>query len=816
MRNLPTLLTILIFLSMLSSGFGQRPGGPPSGMMNFEGHLKGTVFDDKSQEPIEYANITLFSKRDSSLVTGTITDNQGRFTLEVTRPGRFILEVKFIGFEAQWIDTLWIGPRNPNITLAPIYLKPAVLQGQDVNVTAERPEVEYKLDKKVLNVRQEMTSLSGSAMDVLENVPSISVDFNGNVQLRGSSSFTVLIDNRPTALEASEALQQIPATEIENIEIITNPSAKYDPDGVTGIINIVTRRNRLESISGLFNSNGGSYDQYGGDFLLGYRSAWGHFSLGANLNRRTNPGTIKTENRTTLGNDVTSIISSGTSNFQRQFSSVKGEWDWPMTEQDNFTLSFRTGLYEMSRGAEQNFAISSTTDPAVVDYTNSSTWNRSGLFLSATGDYLHRFAQDGHELSLQYNYRQFDGDELAINKSLDLNGVVFSGQKTTEKGPNHRSRVQLNYLRPLSKTLRFEGGYQLRLGSSQDVTTFANYDTLMGTFTNLDAYSHNVSYLRNIQSLYSMLAHETDRMGIQIGFRGEYTGREISITDVGQTYTIDRWDLFPSVHSSWKVSDRLQLMASYSRRINRPRGWYLEPFETWIDDHNIRQGNAGLLPEYINSYETSVQMMFGKSVLSVEGYYRKRFNVIEEFRSIYQNTTDVILHQYENAGISEAVGVESMLSLRHWKWWNLNLTSNIYAYSLTPDEGFNLPASSSSNWSLRVNNTFTLGPDTQIQLSGRYNSPTVTSQGKQSGNSVTSLAFRQKFLDKKLSLTLQINDIFQTSQREFTSQGTNFYSYNLMNRDAPVVVATLTYNFHNYRQKRSPGNGSDESMGDDF
>ncbi|NOZ75530.1 MAG: TonB-dependent receptor [FCB group bacterium] len=784
--------------------------------MNFTGKISGTVLEANSDKPVEYANITLFSKRDSSLITGTITDNRGRFRLDLSRPGRFILEVKFIGFKAVWIDTIKIGPRHADLTLAPIRLKPVVLQGQEVNVTTGRPAVEYKLDKKVLNVRQELTSISGSAVDVLENVPSVSVDFNGNVQLRGSSSFTVLIDNRPTALDASEALQQIPATEIENIEIITNPSAKYDPDGITGIINVITRKNRLEGISGLFNSNRGSYDQYGGDFLLGYRSTWGTFSLGANLDRRTHPGTIETENRTTLSNQTTSVLSTGTSDFQRQFTSVKGEWDWPITEQDNLTLSFRSGLFEMSRGSEQNFTIDSPLNIDWANYSNSSSWERSGLFLSATGDYLHHFSKKGHEVSLQYNYRQFDGDELAITKSLNPGNEIFSGQRTTEKGPNHHSRIQLNYIFPFSETSRFEGGYQLRMGKSQDITTFANYDTLMESFIDLDAYAHDVSYSRNIQSLYSILAKENDHLSIQIGLREEYTGRTISVTDAGDTYTIDRWDLFPSVHSSWNISPVLQIMGSYSRRINRPRGWYLEPFMTWTDDRNVREGNAGLLPEYIDSYETSIQRSMNKSVLSLEGYYRRRFNVIEEFRSVYQDTTDIIFHQYQNAGTSESVGVEAMLSLRHWKWWNLNLTTNVYTYTLTPDSEFNLPVTSSSNWSLRINNTFILGSNTRIQLSGRYNSPTVTSQGKRSGNSITSLAIRQKFMDKKLSLTVQINDLFQTSRWETTSEGENFYSYSLMNRDAPVVVATLTYNFHNYRQKRSPRNGNDESVGEDF
>ncbi|MEA2106825.1 MAG: carboxypeptidase-like regulatory domain-containing protein, partial [Bacteroidota bacterium] len=236
-----------------------------------KGNLTGYVYDSNENKPLEYATIALINLENGSVVNGTISDESGYFQLKNINPGVYRMEITFIGYEKEVIEKIEITNKNRKIELGQVMISPASESIDEVVVTADRPTMTYKIDKKVINVSQQHTSASGTAVEILENVPSVTVDIEGNVSLRGSQSFTVLIDNKPTVLDPSDALSQIPASAIENIEIITNPSAKYDPDGTSGIVNIITKRNKMQGINGVVNLNAGMYDRYGGDFLINYR-----------------------------------------------------------------------------------------------------------------------------------------------------------------------------------------------------------------------------------------------------------------------------------------------------------------------------------------------------------------------------------------------------------------------------------------------------------------------------------------------------------------------------------------------------------------
>ncbi|MBU4445926.1 outer membrane beta-barrel family protein, partial [bacterium] len=266
------------------------------------------------------------------------------------------------------------------------------------------------------------------------------------------------------------------------------------------------------------------------------------------------------------------------------------------------------------------------------------------------------------------------------------------------------------------------------------------------------------------------------------------------------TFSFKDWDIYPTLHSSYQFGGGQQFMASYSRRIKRVRGWYLEPFKTWMDAYNVRQGNPNLKPEYIDSYEAGYQKSIGKSLLSFETYYRVTHNKVERVRTVYDK--DVFLQTFANVGKDYALGTELMISISPYKWWNLNIMGNIYDYRVKGelyDEPFN---EGSFNWSTRVNNTFRLGKSTRIQLNGNYSSPTVSAQGKNGGRFFTNLAVRQDFWNRKLSATLQLRDILGTAVHEFTSEGPGFYSYNKFSRQPRMLSFTLTYNFNNYKVER--------------
>ena len=290
-------------LTLLASAFAQRPGNTGE----FNGRISGNVFDAEYREPISYANIVLYKNEDNSQVTGTITDPNGYFQLTNIQPGIYLVEISFMGFQTHKIENIKISPADQEFYTGNISLEPIVLEIEGTEIIEERPAISYEIDKKVINVSRQTTSVSGSAVDVLENVPSVDVDIEGNVSLRGSENFTVLIDGRPTILDPSDALQQIPASTIEDIEIITNPSARYDPEGMSGIINVIMKKKSMRGISGIVNMNAGLDDKYGGDFLISSRRGIANMFLSVNYRKYAFPGTQKVENITSA-NDTTSYV----------------------------------------------------------------------------------------------------------------------------------------------------------------------------------------------------------------------------------------------------------------------------------------------------------------------------------------------------------------------------------------------------------------------------------------------------------------------------------------------------------------------------
>jgi hypothetical protein len=345
-----TLLLVLIFVLT-----GSCLRAQPAGRSSPPGTIRGRVVDAVNQAPLEYANIIVFDATGRGQITGTISRKEGHFEITGIRPGTYYLEVKFMGFEASTVEDIGIRPNQPDIDVGTIALRRAVLPMEEIEVSAERPDIVYQIDKKVINVGKQLTTATGTAVDVLENVPSVTVDVDGNVSLRGSTSFTVLLDGRPTVLEPSEVLQQIPASTIDNIEIITNPSARYDPDGVSGIINIVTKKDKLKGVSGTANLNAGPDDRYGGDFLISYRRQKLNMYLGADYNKRVSPGTAETETRTDRDGVSSFVNSSGSSRWEGSRYGLKTGMDVYITPEDIVNLGMRAGGRLMDRRSDENF-----------------------------------------------------------------------------------------------------------------------------------------------------------------------------------------------------------------------------------------------------------------------------------------------------------------------------------------------------------------------------------------------------------------------------------------------------------------------------
>ncbi|PKL88966.1 MAG: hypothetical protein CVV23_07655 [Ignavibacteriae bacterium HGW-Ignavibacteriae-2] len=799
---------LFIFLSLIvGSPVIAQSGG------NFQGiTLSGRIIEAQTSVPLEYTNVVLFNSADSSQVNGTVADTEGRFKLEGVKRGSYYLKISFIGFEDKLTDKFEVN-RGPIIDLGDFRVTAKAYNVNDVVIEGQRAPISYQIDKKVINVSQQLTSISGTAVDVLENVPSVTVDIEGNVSLRGSGNFTVLVDGRPSAVQGSEALQQIPSSSIENIEIMTNPSAKFNPEGTAGIINIVMKKSEYSGISGIFDLNGGFNDKYGAEMLFDYKQNSFQSNFGLNFDNRTYDMTNTNESWSNTSSGTNYLESDGNSTSGRKSYGFRGSVSFNLSQND--LAAFGGRFNNRNRNMNSNLGYSEWTSLSSDKnyYDNRSRRKRGGDSYSVFTTYTRKFGVPGHELTAEINYDYSFSDEETMNELLQ-NDLITSGQKSTEKGPETEIRTKLDYTLPLGGDDKFEAGYQGELEISEEETGAYNYDLISSSYIKDMLYSNSVNYDKNIYALYSLYSGTMDKLGYQFGFRSEYTYRNIELLKSGQQFNIDRWDYFPSAHFSYKVFEKHQFMTSYTRRINRPRGWELEPFQTWMDAYNVRIGNPSLLPEYIDSYELGYQSYFGKNLFSIETYYRITENKIERVRSVFDATTT--LHSVENIGKDFSLGTELFFNFDPLTDWNVNLMGDFYDYRIEGKLNGNSYERSSFNWGVRFNNSIKLFASTQIQFNLNYNSPSVSSQGRVEGSVNSNLAIKQEFFNRLLSATLQIRDVFGTSKREQTYRSEDFYNYSLMSRESRVVMLNLRFNINNYKSEKR--NGSDDGMesGGDF
>jgi outer membrane cobalamin receptor len=796
------LLTIAILLFTTTLSFSEV----------INGIIRGTILDEENGEPLEYVSVAIFTKHDQELITGTISELNGVFSIKDLPKGEYYLEVSFIGYEKKVVEEIEIDGNRADINLGKIILPRSIAQLQEVEIVAEEMSVEYKIDRKVINVSQQLTAASGNAVDILENLPSITVDIDGNVALRGSTGFMVLIDGRPTVLEASEALQQIPANTIENIEIITNPSAKYNPDGTSGIINIITKKNKLKGISGTANLNLGNYRRYGGGGLVNFTNDKWSLFLAADKNYSEDPE-VKFEERVTNKEGNTYFTrSEGEELGERNFWVVRGGLGYSMSKKDFFNVEFNVGKYSWGANTILNYQEGIEPEGTLNEYISDQFMMRSGKFYSFNGSYQHDFEGKGHNLIAQAQFRSREGKERNVNQLLELDGEITSGQINTEDGPSTELQFNLDYVKPFGESNKLEAGYQSRISSSGDITELYQYNTENGEYEIRPEFSNDTENSRDIHALYGIYAGERGKFGYQLGLRGEYTYRVIKTSSVDEAFTIDRIDYFPTFHTSYKLPAEQQLMVSYSRRIERPRGWYLEPFITWTDAFNVRQGNPNLKPEYIDAMELAYLKGLGNHSLSFEGYYRITNNKSERIRSVY--TDNVMLSRPENVGQDFALGGEMVLSLNFFKWWKTDLSGNFYDYRLKGSLGDQVFDRQSFNWNTRLSNTFRFFEGNRIQLNSRYNSATVTAQGRSGDYWTADIAASQEFWKKKMTAIVQVRDIFGNVIQERESRGVDFYHFEEEYNRAPRFSVTVNYRFNNYNDKEDRRGGG--GGGEDF
>ncbi len=814
---------ILYLISIAAYSQPQSYGGSRSGVAP-EGTIKGQVMDGKAKRPMEFASIALYRSKDSTLVTGGISSEDGTFTLRDVPVGKYYLEANFMGYNKKLINNVMITPQKNTFDAGSISLLEATQNLDEVEVVANQARVEYKIDRKVISVGQDINAATGTAADVLQNTPSVSVDIDGNVSLRGSSSFTVLIDGKPTPLSGSDALQQIPASAIRNIEIITNPSAKFDPDGMAGIINILTKKNALQGLSGVFNAKLGTQDKYAGDFLLSYRTKKYNVYGGLTYQNNQYNGSFVYKSSLTSDSTTSNTYKFGERNMHREGKEGKLGIDYYLNDKNTLSLSGEIGDHSFSFGGIQK--IRYYGDAGTMDsYTRStSESSHGGNYFNTNLSYTHKFDDKGHELVAFANYSKQNGNdwdhqfEYATDSDFRIHesnsDTSTFGTKSTSPGDENEFRAQIDYTKPLGENGRFQAGYQARVDDEYEAFSFYRYQPESDIWTLDPLYTTGNKFFRDIQAVYTTYGNKIGNYQFQAGLRGEYTDRRIKDDRVSTANTINRFDLFPTLHLARNFENGHQVMLSYSRRINRPRGWYLEPFITYIDAHTVRKGDPNINPEYLNSYELGYQKTFGTSFISLEAYYKNTIDKIDRIIQVYDQSNLILLHTYGNVATDNSLGAELMINYAQLKWLELNLSGSLYRYSEKGKlEGLNI-SRESTNWDSRLNVTVNFSTKTRLQVQAFYGGPSVTIQGKEEGYMWNNVAVRHDFLDRKLSATLQIRDLLGSAKHISTSYGESFSTYMKYSHEPRVIMLSLSYKLNNFKQRRQDmqnGEGQDMS-----
>jgi outer membrane receptor protein involved in Fe transport len=790
------------------------------------GGCYGTVTESAGNMAVEYANITAYLAKDSSLITGTITDVSGRFLLQELPLDKIWLEIEFVGFEKVKTETFVLDDKNPYKAFENIVISPAVNMLGEVSVEAEVKHVEYQIDKKIVNPTKDIISAGGSAVDVLKNVPSIQTDIDGNVSLRGSSDFKLLIDGRPSVIGGSEGLKQIPAEAIERIEVITNPSARYDAEGVAGIINVILKTEKRNGINGMLSLSGGQIlDEFNtsNSFIVNFRKDKVNFFLGGNYNIFNWPGSGHTNQITTGGDSIVQILSDFTSLWQNNSYNFRGGGDYYFANKDVLTLSFNVG--EWSYGGNNNSTNTFTAKDSLLTRSNSYSFDQFTDFsiinnyYAGTVNYQHKFKKEAHELSLSASINsgfETKDTRYTVNYSdifLNNNPISKFGNYTYEENDNSRAELELNYINPIFGG-KLEAGYKMSIFDV--VGTYDFYNILNPEHDSIVIDSLQINPLtsfENIQSIYSTFEGSLLKFGYKIGLRMEYTDRVYTKRLTGFEFGNKDISLFPSVHISRSINDKNQFFASYSRRINRPYSWYLDPQIIVTGLFSSQIGNPELKPEFTGSYDLGYILMTGKHYFSVEAFYRQTNNKIS---SVFYMTDSLGLNTvttFSNIDKDYSSGLEAMASLNFGPF-SFATGGSFYNYTLIGQYNGATINRNAFNYNLWLNTSVVYKKTgTKFQINGYFSGPEVDAYSSADPYYSLSAAVKQDFLKNKLSITLSCDNLLYKKDYITETVQNNFYSESIYHISGFRFRLSLVYRINDYKPREESENPESEQGG---
>ncbi len=747
--------------------------------------LRGVVVENGSARPVPYATVVALPPTGETPLAGTSTDEAGAFRLSAPADAAR-LRVSFIGYR----DTT-LALRDGRLDADTIVLRSASRRLEEVAVTAERSVVEFQLDKRVFRVGQDLASAGMGALDVLNNVPSVNVDVEGQVSLRGNTGVQILINGKPSVLsdEGAAALGTLTADMIEAVEVITNPSAKYEAEGSSGIINIVLKKEEKKGFNGSISANTGLPANH---------------SLGVSLNRRTENFNFFTQfgagyrslpdsNRSVNLNrvDSTLVLSGGTEFRNERFANITLGTDYHIDERNVLTLSGSFAYEDEDQPSETRIEVLDN-DGLVTRYLREETTTAGNPKYQYDLQYERRFRNDEDHV-LQFSTQgNFFGkvQESAFTHRLLDGAFTDPDQRTATDFYQQDFLFKFDYVNPLSDAVTLETGAQYDLNDVGNAFSVSNRDS-SGAFVVDSGLTNDFRWDQRVLGVYATGAWERDAWGVKGGLRVEYTDLNTLLATTGQANRQRYTNLFPSLHASYKISPRVSVQAGYSRRIYRPRLWDLNPFFNIRNNYNVRRGNPDLLPEFADSWELTGIVILDKASFNASAYHLRTTDVIERV-SFFEGNVSVTAPV--NVGTRNQTGFELNGKYTPTSWLSVNGDVN---YGMFVRDGryegqdFDFRG---RQWFARVTARFKLPAALEVEITGDYNSPFRTVQGMVSGFAFMDAGLRKKFWNGKLVTNVSVRDAFASRIRESAQVQPGFYRYDFSRRGRFLTLG-VSYSF---------------------
>lgn len=807
------ILSCLICISTFALN-AQAPNKPKTSRQNQANPkhiIQGTIVDDQSKSPLEYATVSVFKK--DKLISGTITDEQGQFKLNV-RPGTYRLEIEFLAYASSKLDGIIIGEETIT-NLGEILLNPDSETLDEVEIIGSKSQVQLSLDKKIYNVGKDINSRAGAADDVLDNLPAVNVDIDGNVSLRGSENVRILIDGRPSGasgVRGVNVLKSIPSNQIDRVEIITNPSARYEAEGSAGIINIVLKKNKKSGLNGSFDISSGVPLMAGVGINLNYRknkinwftSVGGRYrsSLGRGFRNR-----LFTDSRSPVRDTQERDMERG-----GWASNLKFGLTYFIDKKNTITTSFRGNKADEDNETILTFKDYNASESVVAHDIRTDDESEDEKQIEYNLLFKHIFDTEKHVLSADFSYTdqsevEFSNfSEQSFNLDGSKNGSPQQQQNTIDEGEQvYIFKSDYNY--PISKEGKFELGYR---GSFRDVTNNFRVDTLVnGVFQVMPEFENNLLYTENIHAAYATVGNKINRFSFLAGLRVEYSDilTELKLTQEinPRSYT----DYFPSAFFTYELNEKHAIQTSYSRRIRRPRFFELNPFITFSNNRNLFKGNPNLNPEYTDSYEVGHIAYLSKITVTSALYYRHTTGAIR--RLFVQNPDRSSTITPQNIGVENSYGLDLTLSADITPWWKFSSDFNLFAFDLSGAFDQEIFDVQDVSYRGRISNKLSISKKYDLQLTSRYRGGSETAQGSRKGVFALDIGASTDVLGGKGTITLNARDVFNSRKRRSQTIGENFIidgEFQWMSRQTSL---TFSYRLNQRKQpnrgNRGPGGG---------